>query len=119
MTINNRRVEVAVLSYVEVVVLRYVMMYIMLWVTLIVVLYFGEKLNSFLVKAAFNRLWLKADKWVVSSCNTLHIKRRTLNSAFSVRMNHCETHLMVTPKVIDSEGFRMAISLGILSDKKQ
>ena len=39
MTINNRRVEVAVLSFVEVVVLRYVMMYIMLWVTLIVVLY--------------------------------------------------------------------------------
>ena len=35
-----------------------------------------------------------------------------------VRMNHCETHLMGTSKVIASKGFKMAIySWGIFPDK--
>ena len=34
-----------------------------------------------------------------------------------IRMNHCEAHLMITSRVIDSKGPRM-VSCGIFADKK-
>ena len=36
-----------------------------------------------------------------------------------IRMNHREVHLMVTSRVIDSNGFKMAIELVYLSDERQ